>query len=111
MSVLSKGLNNPANSSMFIKGLNKLIRYNFKDSKLFSVVSNLKKYRVREDPFVFGQKIGKVPEFADIYLNNEYLCEVREDMRPEEVLAVIQYHLLEKLKVKNTNGKLDLSSK
>ena len=111
MSAVSKGLKNPTKDSYFILGVNKLIKSNFKDSHLFMVVPNLKKYRVSEDPYIFGQKMGKIPEVAEIYVSSNYLCDVSENMKPDEVLGLIQYKLIEKLKVKNSNGSLHTSTK
>jgi hypothetical protein len=80
--------------SYFLRGVKKLIRDNFKENGRFRIDSYRNKYRPRYDPEIFGMKHGTVSEVADIYFNNEYLCEVNEKMKPNEALAQIEYNLL-----------------
>jgi hypothetical protein len=86
------------NPSDFEKGVIRIIKSNFRDWGLFGVESNIRKYKPSEDRFVFGQTSGQIPEFADIYCKGKYVCEVNARMRPDEVLAMIQYSLIQTLK-------------
>jgi len=86
------------NPSDFEKGVIHVIKSEFRDWYMFGVESNIRKYRPREDRFIYGQKSGQIPEFLDIYFKGKYVCEVNAAMRPDEVSALIQYSLIQLLK-------------
>lgn len=86
------------NKSDFEKGVIHVITSNFREWGQFGVESNIRKYKPSEDRFVFGQTSGQIPEFADIYFRGKYVCEVNAKMRPDEVLAMIEFSLIQTLK-------------
>lgn len=49
------------------------------------VVSDLDHFKAKEDPFVWGQKKGKVPEFYEVYWDNEWIMDFHEGDTPELV--------------------------
>ena len=86
------------------RGIYTLLQREFQNYNEFSVMSNLKKYKPSEDAFIFGQKIGKIPELCEVYLRGDYVCEVSIFDSPSQALTKIQDGMIEmvqeKLKVK-----------
>lgn len=79
-------------------GVKKLILSNFRDSRYFSYISDLRQYKPREDESVYNQKIGKIPESVDVYFKGHYLTTITADNKPDEALAKIEFSLLQYLK-------------
>jgi len=87
---ISKGLNQPLDTTYFEKGLMLLIEKNFPIPSDFTIISERRKYKVKEDESLWKQNIHKLPEVADIYYKNTFLCDVSEAMLPEMVLKKIK---------------------
>jgi len=109
-------LNNPTFLTYFEKGLIRLIELNFPNPKDFTIISERRAYRARDDESIWKQNKEIIPEIAEIYYQNEYLCEVRSSERPDQVLKKIKYLLNVKSSNKNnvssaTARRLDKSGK
>ena len=85
--------------SFFEKGLKELLRREFPNSSLFTVVSEKKKYRAELEGS-WGQQRGKEPEVCEVYFDHTYLCDINESLRPEEAKSVILFNLMQKGKFK-----------
>lgn len=81
-------------------GLGTLIKQNFQNWMEFNVISNIKMYKPNADEFIYGQKLGNIPEICEVYLNGEYLCDVTINDTPSEALTKIQDGIIEVLRVK-----------
>jgi hypothetical protein len=79
--------------TQFEKGLHKLLKNNFIDSHKFAIRLETKIYKPSEDLSIRAQKLGKRPTAAEIYYENEYLCDVYESQKPYEVLEKITHFL------------------
>lgn len=77
------------------KGIYTLISREFQNYTDFRVISNLKKYKPGEDPFIFGQKIGKIPELCEVYMKGEYICEISIFDTPAQALTKIHDGMIE----------------
>jgi len=87
---ISHGLNQPIDTTYFEKGLMLLVEKNFPKPSDFTIISERRKYKVKEDESLWQQNIQKKPEVADIYYQNSFLCDVTEAMLPETVLKKIK---------------------
>jgi hypothetical protein len=95
-------LNNPTDLTYFEKGLMLLIELNFPNPKDFTIISERRRFRAREDEYIWKQNREDIPEVAEIYYKNEYLCDVVSKETPEQVLKKIK--MLLKVKSSNKNN-------
>lgn len=82
------------------RGLLLMIGQNFKDAKNWQVVSDLRRYKPSMDPFVYGQKIGRIPEVCEIYWNGEFVCTVSLLDRPATALIKLNDGMIDLIKKK-----------
>ena len=58
----------------------------------FNIVT-MKRSIHKDSKEVWAMNTGKIPEIVDIYFNGDWLCEVFENMMPQQVEAKIIYCL------------------
>lgn len=59
--------------------------FDFDISERISVVSDLEHYKASEDPFVHAQKQGKIPNYYEVYWDNEWIMDFHEGDQPKMV--------------------------
>jgi len=87
--------NDPNIRLNFEKSVENLIRQNFKDSRYFSVIAEIRKYKSGEEASIRNQVMGREPRRVEVYFKGEYLCDIRENMSREKGLALINFRLLQ----------------
>ena len=80
----------------FEKAVRNLIRMKFGSGAFPSwrVVPEYKKYRYDKSKEVRDQLAEREPKVCEIYLNDKWLCDVSEKMRPDEVVALISFKMI-----------------
>lgn len=59
--------------------------FDFDISDRISVISDLEHYNAKVDPFVNAQKRGKIPNFYEVYWDNEWIMDFHEGDNPKAV--------------------------
>lgn len=87
----------------FMKGVKMLIRSNFKNWKDFWILPEYKVYN-DQDVGIWAQMTGRAPRIIEIRLNDKYLCDINESMRPAQALKEIEQAFISKVTLEK-NGK------
>ena len=75
--------------TMFEKALNGYFKKIFPQyHDLFRIVT-MKRSLSKDSDLIWAMNKKKIPEICDIYFQDEYICEVNEAMKPDEVEALI----------------------
>lgn len=61
--------------------------FNFDISNRLSVISDLEHYKASEDVFVHAQKQGKIPNYYEVYWDNEWIMDFHEGDQPATVFV------------------------
>lgn len=83
--------------TIFQKSLELEIMNNFKEWKKFSVYAEKTKYNPDTVEWSWKQWRGKLPEVCEIYFSGEYLCDIHENMRRDQAIALINFNLIKVL--------------
>lgn len=85
--------------SEFELGLIGMIKMKFKDSHLFGVASEARKYNAATSRSSFLQNNGLAPEICEVYFDGKYLCDIPATMSPKDAMLQIENAITAKIKV------------
>ena len=84
-------------TSIFETAIKLMIAKNFGAGNHFKVYREAKRFRPSKSRSIQNQLSGREPEIVEVYFDNKFICDVREDMQPDYALALIQSSLINKL--------------
>lgn len=86
----------------FEVGVEHLLDNRFPAGHLFHVIVEEKLYKKSESPMMQGERRMNAPTVAEVYFNNEYLCDVHERMSPDVLVARVREYFNKKFDVSKT---------